>query len=208
MGPRPSSTPRPDLPPELAGLCYNCLEDHIRAFCTNKARCFVVVRRATSPVLASAPGALSSENSLGVTEPDDGEGLQPPGRGRRFRTSLPLLPYPIQISHQVIIPSAPPPNRSPDGRSNDGDNWHNGHPCDWDDDSFGNPSHASPPPPPGPILGTCQNRRRLHGRQHRRSAAPDSELTAKTLLPHRQVWRPARASPVPVVPVQCTFLSR
>ncbi|KAM0846522.1 hypothetical protein ACQ4PT_055620 [Festuca glaucescens] len=62
------------------------------------------------------PTRIPSVNTLAVTEPDDGLRLCPPVRGRRFRTKVKTLLYPVQISWQVSEPSpAPSPGLTVEG---------------------------------------------------------------------------------------------
>ncbi|CAM0873871.1 unnamed protein product [Alopecurus aequalis] len=42
QGPLPAQIPKKHLPKQMHGVCYNCGDpEHIRAYCTNKSRCFV-----------------------------------------------------------------------------------------------------------------------------------------------------------------------
>uniref|UniRef100_A0A453L7V4 CCHC-type domain-containing protein n=1 Tax=Aegilops tauschii subsp. strangulata TaxID=200361 RepID=A0A453L7V4_AEGTS len=62
--PLPSMNIRSDLPPDLAGLCFNCLsEEHVAAMCTNERVCLRcrrpghIARECTNPRSRSPPSA-------------------------------------------------------------------------------------------------------------------------------------------------------
>ena len=61
------------------------------------------------------PARIPTANMLAVTEPDDGQRLRSPVKGRHFRSQVKALLYPVKITSEVIEPSPEPsPDRSPD----------------------------------------------------------------------------------------------
>ncbi|PNT64775.1 hypothetical protein BRADI_4g32815v3 [Brachypodium distachyon] len=130
------------------------------------------------------PGmSFPSSLYLAVTEPDSGRRLRAPQRGRRFRSNVPLLAYPIGVRVRELEASpAISPERSLDGRWDDGDSGHNGRPSDWDD--------SDPPPPP------AQARRKRHRTRHRRHPGDSSQNAPTQSL----VWRPVLPLPSPPPP--------
>ena len=149
------------------------------------------------------PARIPTVNTLAVTEPDDGMRLRPPAKGRRFRSQVKALLYPVEIRSEVVEPSLEPSPDRPidDFRWNNGDSGRNGRPSDSDgSDGFGSAPLPPPPPPAGSGRGLAAGNRGLE-RRDRRFRAGGGRRHAGAAPVYRPVVRPGALPPAPPVAV-------